>query len=159
MQEPVLLYFNVRVYGLLINPIGQILVADEAFKSGVCATKFPGGGVELGEGLADALKREFLEETGTEIEIEEHFFTTDFFVRSQLELSPHSQIISVYYLVTTPHWQLIKTSSVKFDFKFIKGTEAESFRWVHLNELKNESHITLPTDVKVVQLLNNKRRL
>lgn len=159
MQEPALLYFNVRVYGLLINPLGQILVADEAFKNGECATKFPGGGLELGEGLADGLKREFLEETGIEIEIKEHFYTTDFFVRSQFELSPRSQIISVYYLVAAANWQQIKTSSAKFDFDFVKGKEAESFRWVNLTELENESHITLPTDVVVVQLLNKKMKL
>ena len=52
--------FNVRVYGLLINHNQQLLVADEAFKSGQLATKFPGGGLELGEGLIDGLKREFI---------------------------------------------------------------------------------------------------
>ena len=37
--------FNVRVYGLLINNRQQVLVADEAFKNGTRATKFPGGGL------------------------------------------------------------------------------------------------------------------
>ena len=45
--------FNVRVYGLLINEHQQLLVSDEAFKNGMLATKFPGGGLELGEGLRD----------------------------------------------------------------------------------------------------------
>ena len=56
--------FNVRVYGLLMNDCEQILVADEVFKNGNRATKFPGGGLELGEGTREGLAREFKEETG-----------------------------------------------------------------------------------------------
>lgn len=71
--------FNIRVYGLLTNPAGQILVADEVFKNGNKATKFPGGGLELGEGLVNGLIREFKEETGVDVAIKEHFYTTSFF--------------------------------------------------------------------------------
>jgi len=152
-ELPPLKRFNIRVYGLLINPHQQLLVADEAFKSGQRATKFPGGGLELGEGLIEGLKREFLEETGIEIEVKEHFYTTDFFVRSFFELSPDSQIISIYYIVESRDWKRIKTSSKKFDFEFVKGKEAESFRWVNVSELKNETDISLPVDKIVVEKL------
>ncbi len=152
-ELPPLKRFNVRVYGLLINPLNQLLVSDEAFKSGQKATKFPGGGLELGEGLIEGLKREFIEETGIEVEVKQHFYTTDFFVRSFFELSPDSQIISIYYLVESQHWQKIKTSAVKFDFEYIKGQEAESFRWVNLSELDKETNIVLPLDKVVVEKL------
>ena len=145
--------FNIRVYGLLINPHQQILVADEAFKSGQLATKFPGGGLELGEGLIDGLKREFVEETGIEVDVKEHFYTTDFFVRSFFELSPDSQIISIYYSVESKDWSRIKISEKKFDFEFVKGKEAESFRWVNISALKDETDIILPIDKVVVQKL------
>ncbi len=153
MPELPLKRFNVRVYGLLINPNQQLLVADEAFKSGQLATKLPGGGLELGEGLIDGLKREFVEETGIEVEVKEHFYTTDFFVRSVFELSPDSQIISIYYIVESNNWQQIKTSDKKFDFEFVKGKESESFRWVNVSELENETDIVLPVDRVVVQKL------
>ena len=153
MPELPLKRFNVRVYGLLINPNRQLLVADDAFKSGQLATKFPGGGLELGEGLIDGLKREFVEETGIEVEVKEHFYTTDFFVRSVFELSPDSQIISIYYIVESSNWQQIKTSNKKFDFEFVKGKESESFRWVNVSDLKNETDIVLPVDRVVVQKL------
>jgi 8-oxo-dGTP diphosphatase len=152
-ELPPLKRFNVRVYGLLINPDNQLLVADEAFKSGQKATKFPGGGLELGEGLIEGLKREFVEETGIRVEIKEHFYTTDFFVRSFFELSPDSQIISIYYLVESKDWAKIKTSDKKFDFEYLEGQEAESFRWVNISELANETDIVLPIDKVVVGML------
>ena len=61
-------YFNVRVYGLLINESNEVLLSDER-EYGMEFTKFPGGGVELGEGLIEALKREYMEECSAEIEV------------------------------------------------------------------------------------------
>ena len=87
--------FNVRVYGLLIDQYQRLLVTDE-FIRGSYITKLPGGGLEFGEGLIDALKREFVEECNTEVEIIEHFYTTDFFIKSVFN---DSQVISVYYIV------------------------------------------------------------
>jgi ADP-ribose pyrophosphatase YjhB (NUDIX family) len=73
--------FNIRVYGLLINHNQEILLSDEEL-NGKRFTKFPGGGLEFGEGLLEGLKREFMEECNMEIEINSHFYTTDFFVQS-----------------------------------------------------------------------------
>ena len=53
--------FNIRVYGILINDNKQVLVADEYIRGGMY-TKFPGGGLEFGEGTRDCLKRELKEE-------------------------------------------------------------------------------------------------
>ena len=88
-------YFNVRVYGLLINAQNEVLLSDE-FEYNRRFTKFPGGGLEFGEGLIDGLKREFLEECNAEIDIINHFYTTDFYEKSSFN---DSQILSVYYLV------------------------------------------------------------
>ncbi len=143
--------FNVRVYGILINPLNQVLVSDEVFKNGIKATKFPGGGLELGEGIADCLIREFKEETGIAVSIKAHFYTTDFFQPSYLDTD--SQIISIYYLVETDEWQKIKASTKKFDFTTLPESDSESFRWVTLSHLYDESTITLPIDKIVVKML------
>ncbi len=143
--------FNVRVYGILMNEHNHVLLADEVFKNGNKATKFPGGGLELGEGTVEGLVREFLEETGIEVKVESHFYTTDFFQAAYFDTE--SQIISIYYLLRSEQWQQVKTSDVKFDFNVKPGMEAESFRWVAITDLDKESDITLPIDLVVVQKL------
>ena len=72
--------FNVRVYGILIKD-GKVLVSDEYIK-GNKITKFPGGGLEFGEGTIECIKREFIEEMQLPVEVISHFYTTDFFVSS-----------------------------------------------------------------------------
>jgi mutator protein MutT len=145
--------FNVRVYGILKNEFNEVLVSDELIKKGtVRVTKFPGGGLDFGEGLRDGLAREFMEETGIKVMVKEHIYTTDFFVPSAFDND--SQVIAVYFWVESEEWNKIKVSHKKFDFDVPPGMDAESFRWVHVNELKYEPHITLPTDIAVVKLIS-----
>ena len=86
--------FNVRVYGILIQN-NRLLINEELIK-GRKIIKLPGGGLDWGEGTIDCLKREWMEELGTSIEVLQHFYTTDFFQASAYD---DSQIISIYYLV------------------------------------------------------------
>ena len=141
--------FNVRVYGLLINDQNQILISDEQ-EYGMQFAKFPGGGLEHGEGLIDGLKREFVEECNAEIEVLSHFYTTDFYIKSAFN---DSQIISIYYLVKniTPLNLTFKTAPFDFDQE---GDVLQSFRWVNLADLQPED-VTFPIDQHVVKLLIN----
>lgn len=144
--------FNVRVYGILFNELNQVLLADEVFKNGKRSTKFPGGGLELGEGLRDGLRREFAEETGLPVEVKEHFYTTDFFQPSYFD--NESQIISIYFLCSCERWREIKTTKKKFDFTEEPGVEKFSFRWVSVYKLEKEKDIILPIDKVVVKKLS-----
>lgn len=138
-------YFNVRVYGLLINAENEVLLSDE-FEYNRRFTKFPGGGLEFGEGLIDGLKREFMEECNAEIDIISHFYTTDFYEKSSFN---DSQILSVYYLVKE-----IKPLQLNFKTKLFDFDEniKQSFRWVNINNL-TEQDVTFKTDQTVVSLL------
>jgi 8-oxo-dGTP diphosphatase len=138
-------YFNVRVYGLLINSANQLLVSDEQ-SGGRSFSKFPGGGVEYGEGLIDALKREFMEECEAEIEVISHFYTTDFFEKSSFN---DSQIISIYYLVREAGPLKLNYKTKVFDFD---PDTLQSFRWISLDELSEED-VTFRTDKTAVSLL------
>jgi len=86
--------FNVRVYGIYLEG-NQLLVCEEMIR-GQKILKFPGGGLEFGEGTLDCLKREFMEEMQLEIEVLSHFYTTDYFQPSAYD---DSQVISIYYRV------------------------------------------------------------
>lgn len=87
--------FNIRVYGILTNERNEVLISDERVGD-FAFTKFPGGGLEYGEGMIEALKREYMEECNFEIEVLRHVYTTDFYEKSSFN---ESQIISVYYEV------------------------------------------------------------
>ena len=139
--------FNVRAYGLLVNEANQILVSDEK-EYGRLFTKFPGGGLEYGEGLIDCLKREFLEECNVEVEVLSHYYTTDFFVKSAFG---DAQIISVYYKIKAISLLdlCIKTNPFDFDGE---GEVLQAFRWVNLADLQPED-MTFPIDQHVVKLL------
>jgi len=141
--------FNVRVYGVLINYRNEVLISDEQ-EYGVRFTKFPGGGLEYGEGLVDGLKREFMEECNVEVEVTDHFYTTDFFVKSAFN---DSQVISVYYLVKNIQPLNLNFKTMIFDFDG-EGDVLQSFRWVKLDNLKNEE-LLFPTDQHVAKLLMN----
>ncbi|MBC7915676.1 MAG: NUDIX domain-containing protein [Pyrinomonadaceae bacterium] len=142
--------FNVRVYGLLINNQNQILLSDEE-EYGVRFSKFPGGGLEYGEGLIEALKREFVEECEMQIEVGEHFYTTDFFVKSAFN---DSQILSVYYSVKPLGEMKINCKERAFDFDN-EGDFRQSFRWKDIADL-SLNDVTFPTDQRVVELLQER---
>lgn len=144
-------YFNVRVYGIMINEHGQVLVCDELIRKHE-VTKFPGGGLEHGEGTIDCLKREFIEETGFEIEVTEHFYTTDFFQASAY--NPAHQIISIYYLVKPKGEFPIRTTEKIFDFENAINYE-QTFRWISLKNI-SENDFTLPIDRIVGRMLKER---
>ena len=141
--------FNVRVYGLLINDKNEILISDEQ-EYGMRFTKFPGGGLEFGEGLIDGLKREFMEECNADVEVLNHFYTTDFFVKSAFN---DSQGISVYYTVKNISDLNLNIKTIVFDFDG-DGDVLQSFRWVKVSELDTEDFL-FPTDQYVAKLLKN----
>lgn len=139
------MHHNVRVYGLLINDNAEVLISDE-LEYGMQFSKFPGGGLEYGEGLIDGLKREFIEECNAEIEVLSHFYTTDFFVKSAFN---ESQIISVYYMVKNITPLDLPFKLIQFDFD---AEAVQVFRWAKISGLKEED-VTFPIDQHVVKLL------
>jgi 8-oxo-dGTP pyrophosphatase MutT (NUDIX family) len=150
--------FNIRVYGVLINDQKQVLVADELIR-GKYYTKFPGGGLEFGEGTRDCLKREFIEEMNLKVEVGEHLYTTDYFQVSAF--NPDHQILSIYYLVTPLEAITVRLSDKVFDFDetqmdfYKQRNEIESFRYIDWNDLSEDS-VTLPIDKIVVRLLKER---
>lgn len=150
--------FNIRVYGILMKEDKSVLVSDE-FIRGNYYTKFPGGGLEFGEGTRDCLKREFLEETGLNVEVTDHIYTTDYFQMSAF--NPSHQIISIYYHVKPLETLSLNVSAKAFDFNeeqlsiYAEKQQVETFRFIEWAQFSGES-VTLPIDKIVASILKEK---
>lgn len=148
--------FNVRVYGILFDEQQRLLVSDE-FIRGNYFTKLPGGGLEIGEGTRECLKREFMEETGLDVTVGDHLYTTDFFQISAF--NNKDQIISIYYHVTPNVPLNLNTKTKPFDFSPEQVAdptkEAEVMRWIAWDDL-TEADMSLPIDKVVIGILKKK---
>jgi len=140
--------FTVRVYAIIMNENDEVLLSDE-YQHDTKMSKFPGGGVEFGEGTIQALERESIEEFGQEMEVLGHFYTTDFFQQAMFKKG--FQVMSIYYKARFKEAIKFNTTHKRFDFEELVD-ETQSFRWVPVNELKLDE-ITFPIDKKVAEML------
>jgi len=142
----------------LINQHKQVLVSDELIR-GMYITKFPGGGLELGEGTRDCLKREFMEEMQLNVAIGDHIYTTDFYQVSAFDTT--KQIISIYYFAEALEPIKAPLREKEFDFDeqqmriYNEVGEIETFRFVDWENF-SELSVTLPIDKIVATLLKEK---
>ncbi len=140
--------FNLRVYGLLMNDLDEVLVSDEC-RNGYSFTKFPGGGVEFGEGIKHALQREFMEELNIEIKVGELFFFNEFYQASAFN-SDH-QIFSFYYLVSSDSIDQIEHGKHNIPLT----EDGEKHRWISKSDL-DEELFNFPIDKIVSKHLKEK---
>ena len=132
--------FNIRVYALIIFK-NNILLSRELIRNKLIY-KFPGGGVELGEGIVDALQREAKEEMGQHLNHITHFYTTDFFQRSSFDSS--EQLISIYFKASL-------SKSLNNRHK-IPVKDQPVFEWKRLVDL-DEENLHFPIDKKVLNMI------
>jgi len=151
--------FSIRVYGILINEKKQVLVSDELIRGGYY-TKFPGGGLEFGEGTRDCLKREFKEEMDLDIKVGDHLYTTDFFQMSAF--NAQYQILSIYYFAQALEEIKAPLRDKPFDFDeremkiYEEKKETETFRFIDWKDFSSSS-VTLPIDKVVADLVKNNK--
>jgi ADP-ribose pyrophosphatase YjhB (NUDIX family) len=148
---------NIRVYGILLGEDKKVLVSDEYIR-GDYYTKFPGGGLEFGEGTRDCLKREFKEEMDLDVRVGEHIYTTDFFQMSAFR--PDQQIISIYYYAHALEPIRVPLRTKPFDFDerelriYEERKETETFRFIDWADFGPEA-VTLPIDKVVAEMLKS----
>jgi ADP-ribose pyrophosphatase YjhB (NUDIX family) len=106
--------------------------------------KFPGGGLEYGEGLIEGLQREIMEEMNQNLKEIEHFHTTDFFQQSQFDSK--DQIIAIYYKAKL-------TSKINNKLK-VPIKDFPVFEWKKIIDF-SEKDLHFPIDKYVFNLLKN----
>ena len=148
MNEPIR-HFNLRVYGLILDGEGSLMLTDE-FRMNRRMTKFPGGGMHFGEGTLDCLHREMIEEFGQDVEVIRHFYTTDFFQKA-LFFEDH-QLISIYYLCRFAGPLRFRISEKPFDWAEDKDGN-QCFRWVKIAGLDPAKTLSFPVDQHAAELL------
>ena len=134
--------FNIRVYALIQN--GRKILLSHELINNKRVQKFPGGGVEYGEGIVEALQREAMEEMNLTLKEIKHFYTTHFFQQSSF--NKNDQLISIYYTA--------KLSKNIFGNKLTKDPSKNYpvFCWHNINEISdNDFHF--PIDKYVYSIL------
>lgn len=123
------LFFRPAVYALLIEDGKILLVTIRSAKRYF----FPGGGVNIGERLEEALMREMKEETGLDIDILQPLgFKEDFFYYDPMDAAFHGLLF--FYLCAPKTTQIIAEDQIKDD-------EATKPRWVEIETLKGEDFL------------------
>jgi len=139
--------FNVRAYGILLRD-DCVLISHELVAGRIIA-KFPGGGVEFGEGPKQTVEREFMEEAQAQVRVTAHFYTTDFYLPSAFD--PRDQVLSIYYMVASDaQLGLPMGSSPPSDADVREHHQL--LCWHPLSQL-TASALTLPADKVVARML------
>ena len=98
---------------LILNDKNEILISDE-YHLNRRMTKFPGGGMEYGEGTIECLQREAREEFDQNLLNIRHFYTTDYYQKA-LFFDDH-QLISIYYQADLEDEEGLQSSTIPFNY-------------------------------------------
>jgi 8-oxo-dGTP pyrophosphatase MutT (NUDIX family) len=137
--------FNIRVYALIVKN-NRLLISEEQHGA-FFLRKFPGGGLQFGEGVLQALHRELKEELDADVDSASLLCITEDFVVSFL--NNKQQVIGVHYLV-----------DLKQDYsdEFLNNNHLElenghiQFKWVLIDSLVAED-FTSPVDKSAFEKL------
>ena len=136
--------FSVRVYGFLLSPMNEILLSFEKIND-FAFIKFPGGGLEFGEGPQQCLIREMKEECGISVEILRYIYTSGDFIQSHF--IPEAQVIGIYYHIAPVHLNdLQKIVSGKESIQtFNNQNNTITHQWIPLQEMADDK-LSFPMD-------------
>ncbi|MCS7077527.1 MAG: NUDIX domain-containing protein [Bacteroidia bacterium] len=142
---------RVRVCGIHIQDKKILLVKHRALQEEGFFWAPPGGGLQFGETLSEALKREFLEETGLIVTVSSLIAVTEY-----IQLPLHA--IELFYQVIVVDGRLIqgKDPEISEDNQIISGVKMLSLS--EIQQLKQENYVkhtfhSILDNVQVLELL------
>lgn len=131
---------NVRVYATIVKDRKVMALREEYV--GEQLLKFPGGGLELGEGVLECLQRELEEELNLKTTNIVHLYTQEDFIASKFR--DHEQLLSIYYQV-----EMVDENDL-----LIMDPCIEKIEWISLDE--EEIPFPLPVDQTAFEVLKKK---
>lgn len=134
------LIFRPAAYAIILNR-DKVLIVDTRTTRKYF---FPGGGVNIGEKIEDALRREVREEVGIEVEVKKFlYFKESFFYYDPLDEAYHS---FSHFFICKPKTFVLKNKDE------IDDLEAENPRWIRIDELKPDN---IQSFGEVIEVLKN----
>ena len=131
---------NVRVYAMILKD-RKVLALHEEYV-GEHLMKFPGGGLEFGEGVMECLTRELEEELNIKVKNRAHLYTQEDFLVSKFR--NNEQLLSIYYEA-----EMEDENELLIMDRCIEKTE-----WVSLDA--EENPFLLPIDKIAFEVLKKK---
>jgi len=121
--------WRIIVVGIIQNSRDEYLICKKPVTRGVFPGQWalPGGGIEAGERMIDALRREIREEVGIEIEAIEPMFFKD---GQHLKLFPNASSQNIYMI-----FLLFSCRACSEDVRL--GDEFEEYAWVKKEALQD----------------------
>ncbi|MGF2614429.1 NUDIX hydrolase [Rossellomorea vietnamensis] len=134
------------VYGICSEG-DKLLVINKSRGPYIHRFDLPGGSLEESEGLTEAMKREFAEETGLTAKIKEQIGVQDFIFPCEWKEFSHVHHIAVFYLVERTGGELAEPE--QFD-----GQDSSGAEWISKEEVTAEN--SSPLVVKAMEWLRNR---
>ncbi|WP_430791206.1 NUDIX hydrolase [Virgibacillus flavescens] len=146
MQQEKKFHRPLGVYGIYLEN-DKLLVINKNGGPYINRFDLPGGSLEEGESLTDAMQREFTEETGLTIEILRNIGTVDFMLPWDWKNFTHVHHIAIFYSVNKIGGELSKPAQ-------FEGQDSDGAVWVSPEELSVEN--SSPLVLKAVEWIKTK---
>jgi mutator protein MutT len=128
-------FFRPSVYGIILDQEKVVTMRNKSNSK----IWFPGGGIEIGEKMEDALKREVKEEAGLEITVGKLLlFKENFFYYQPFDKAYHAFLF--FFLCKTENPSLI-------DDELVDDHESKEPRWTDVKEIKKDDISDLNEDL------------
>ena len=137
------LAFRPAVYGVIIED-GKVLLSKQWD-----GYDFPGGGIEIGESIVDALKREVKEETGLEVEEGKILACENSFFKYRFE-DKCVQSILIYYVCKRTGGEL---TTENFDEN--EKQYADMPEWIDINDLEKIKFYNAVDSIGIIKDASN----
>lgn len=128
-------YIGVSVGAMILNEKDELFLSKRSqnCKNEKGSWEIPGGGVDFGEKLTDAIKREMMEEYGVEIDIVEQFPAVDHIIPDENQ-----------HWVPTTFLAKLKSGSMP---KIMEPSKCDGIGWFPLNALPSPLSIITKLDL------------